>query len=135
MGKYKRVCRCKKCGKIYPHGIPYICYKCGTEIGTKTPTILKAMGLGYGGVGKETETIRDEAVKWNNYSSKRVPYEFIDYVEGKREICVSDNVCEWKVKSNYYVTECSHDTDVMYGLKQDFKFCPYCGKKIKVVVE
>ena len=41
---------------------------------------------------------------------------------------VSDDVCEWKVKSNYYVTECSHDTDVMYGLKQDFKFCPYCGK-------
>ena len=86
-----------------------------------------------GGVETETETIRDKAVKWNNNSSKRVPYEFIDYVEGKREICVSDNVCEWKVKSNYYVTECSHDTDVMYGLKQDFKFCPYCSKKIKVV--
>ena len=86
-----------------------------------------------GGVGTETETIRDKAVKWNNNSSKRVPYEFIDYVEGKREMCVSDDVCEWKVKSNYYVTECSHDTDVMYGLKQDFKFCPYCGKKIKVV--
>ena len=46
---------------------------------------------------------------------------------------VSDDVCEWKVKSNYYVTKCSHDTDVMYGLKQDFKFCPYCGKKIKLV--
>ena len=44
-----------------------------------------------------------------------------------------DDVCEWKVKSNYYVTKCSHDTDVMYGLKQDFKYCPYCGKKIKVV--
>ena len=86
-----------------------------------------------GGVGTETETIRDKAVKWNNNSSKRVPYEFIDYVEGKREIGVSDDVCEWKVKSNYYVTECSHDTDVMYGLKQDFKFCPYCSKKIKVV--
>ena len=86
-----------------------------------------------GGVGTETETIRDKAVKWNNNSSKRVPYEFIDYVEGKREIGVSDDVCEWKVKSNYYVTKCSHDTDVMYGLKQDFKYCPYCGKKIKVV--
>ena len=48
------------------------------------------------GVETETETIRDKAVKWNNNSSKRVPYEFIDYVEGKREICVSDDVCEWK---------------------------------------
>ena len=47
-----------------------------------------------GGVGTETETIRDKAVKWNNNSSKRVPYEFIDYVEGKREIGVSDDVCE-----------------------------------------
>ena len=46
---------------------------------------------------------------------------------------VSDDVCEWEVKSNYYVTKCSHDTDVMYGLKQDFKYCPYCGKKIKIV--
>ena len=50
MGKYERVCRCKKCGKIYPHGIPYICGKCGTEIGTKTPIILKEMGLGYSDV-------------------------------------------------------------------------------------
>ena len=50
MEKYKCVCRCKKCGKIYPYGIPYICSKCGTEIGTETPTILKAMGLGYGSV-------------------------------------------------------------------------------------
>ncbi len=47
MGKYKHVIRCKKCGKIYQHGIPDICGKCGTEIVTKTPTILKAMGLGY----------------------------------------------------------------------------------------
>ena len=46
MGKYKRVSRCKKCGKIYPHGIPYICGKCGTVIGTKTPTILKSIGYG-----------------------------------------------------------------------------------------
>ena len=39
-----------------------------------------------GCVVTETETIRDKAVKWNNNSSKRVPYEFIDYVEGKREV-------------------------------------------------
>ena len=56
-----------------------------------------------------------------------------DIILRKYEENKSDDVCEWKVKSNYYVTECSHDTDVMYGLKQDFKFCPYCGKKIRVV--
>ena len=46
MGKYKRVCCCKKCGKIYPHGIPYICRKCGTEIGTEIPTIFKSIRYG-----------------------------------------------------------------------------------------
>ena len=50
MGKYKSVCRCKKCGKIYTHGIPYICGKCGTEIGTETPKFLKSIGLGYSDV-------------------------------------------------------------------------------------
>ena len=56
-----------------------------------------------------------------------------DIILRKYEENTSYDVCEWKVKSNYYVTKCSHDTDVMYGLKQDFKFCPYCGKKIKAV--
>ena len=69
--------------------------------------------------------------------STMMMYEVADLVDDLIEIVkqggVSDDVCEWKVKSNYYVTKCSHDTDVMYGLKQDFKFCPYCGKKIKVV--
>lgn len=37
MGDWKRVCRCKECGKIYPSGIPLICKKCGTEIGRMTP--------------------------------------------------------------------------------------------------
>ena len=54
-------------------------------------------------------------------------------IEIVKQGIISDDVCEWKVKSNYYVTKCSHDTDVMYGLKQDFKYCPYCGKKIKIV--
>ena len=50
MRKYELVSRCKKCGKIYPHGIPYICYKCGTEIGTEMPKFLQSMGFGYGDV-------------------------------------------------------------------------------------
>ena len=96
-----------------------------------------------GGVGTETETIRDKAVKWNNNSSKRVPYEFIDYVEGRREIGVSDDVCEWK-----YTKEIMDNAEFKVGCNQnalkrgivpnnfsyhDFKYCPYCGKKIKVV--
>lgn len=44
MDGYREVFRCKECGKIYENGIPYICKKCGTEIGTETPIIFQALG-------------------------------------------------------------------------------------------
>ena len=92
----------------------------------------------HGGVETETETIRDKAVKWNNNSSKRVPYEFIDYLEGKREICVSDDVCEWRLcdeESNVYATSCRNPHILIEGtpIENNYEYCPYCGKKIKVV--
>lgn len=37
MGGFKKVNRCKKCGKIYPHGLPLICKRCGAEI-AREPT-------------------------------------------------------------------------------------------------
>ena len=91
-----------------------------------------------GGTGTETETIRDKAVKWNNNSTKRVPYEFIDYVEGKREIGVSDDACEWRLcdeEANVYDTSCRNPHILIEGTPKEnnYKFCPYCGKKIKVV--
>ena len=83
-------------------------------------------------VETETETIRDKVVKWNNNSSKRVPYEFIDYVEGKREIGVSDDVCEWK-KSKDYPFDWFVGCDGCEVNHKQGNYCPRCGKKIKVV--
>lgn len=37
MSGFKKVNRCKKCGKIYPHNLPLICKRCGTEI-AREPT-------------------------------------------------------------------------------------------------
>ena len=90
--------------------------------------------VNHGCVGTETETIRDKAVKWNNNSSKRVPYEFIDYVEGKREIGVSDDVCEWKLASDGEFIQNPH-TNRLYSNEPSMKnvYCNTCGKKIKVV--
>ena len=94
---------------------------------------------------KERADFLKNCTKYGNKNAKQqaesyntmMMYEVADLVDDLIEIVkqgsVDDDVCEWKVKSNYYITECSHDTDVMYGLKQDFKFCPYCSKKIKVV--
>ena len=91
----------------------------------------------HGGVGTETETIRDKAVKWNNNSTKKVPYEFIDYVEGKLETDVSDDVCEWEYNDSeyYFESSCEHLHIFMSdGPKEnEYRFCPYCGKKIKIV--
>ena len=97
----------------------------------------------HGGVVTEKETIRDKAIKWNNNSSKRVPYEFIEFVEGKRDIGVTDDVCEWKKCSSgsvdFYVysskcfTKNLKEIGTTTNFIDDFKYCPYCGKKIKIV--
>lgn len=43
MRGYKPVSRCKDCGKIYDKGIPYICSKCGAEIG-KPERFMRCLG-------------------------------------------------------------------------------------------
>lgn len=96
---------------------------------------IEIVKKGCAGTGTKVETIRDKAVKWNNNSSKRVPYEFIDYVEGKRDIGVSDDVCEWTSTqiNNEWKPSCEpNSTYNVFGVAW-FRKCPYCGKKIKVV--
>lgn len=44
--EWKKVNRCRECGKIYEKGIPYICRKCGAEIGRPTSLIAQALGGG-----------------------------------------------------------------------------------------
>lgn len=85
-----------------------------------------------GSVGTETETIRDKAVKWNNHSTKKVPYEFIEFVEGKCTIDAEDDVCEWKQTSTArYKTSCGYKLEEYFDTKACY--CKQCGKKIKVV--
>lgn len=73
--------------------------------------------------------------------------------QGQRAICdaieivkqggVSDDVCEWEKGSigyvgypAYYSKCCTTDSkglEMQTHIISDWKFCPYCGKKIKVV--
>ena len=119
-------------GEINPYGKPFE----GTayELGLKIMRYVDAMDSDYD-LDKVVEELKtDSSIKlYGSQNSDNYLIPVKSAIEIVKKGCVSDDVCEWKVKSNYYVTECSHDTDVMYGLKQDFKFCPYCGKKIKVV--
>lgn len=101
--------------------------KCCTRCHEKIIEIVK-----QGCVG--TETIRDKAVKWNNNSSKKAPYEFIDYVEGKRDIEEAEDCCEWISASDGEFIQNPH-TKRLYSNEPSMKniYCNTCGKKIKVM--
>ena len=50
---------------------------------------------------------------------------------------VSDNVCEWKYNDSeyYFESSCKHLQIFMSDgpEENEYRFCPYCGKKIKIV--
>ena len=42
----------------------------------------------------------------------------------------SDDCCEWEPHRNNHVTSCEED---FVPMMRGYKYCPYCGKKIKIV--
>ena len=71
--------------------------------------------------------------------STMMMYEVADLVEDLIEVVkhgdVSDDVCEWIKQYKNYDWQPSCETNSVYNVAGVgwFKFCPYCGKKIKVV--
>nr|DAY49406.1 MAG TPA: NADH-PPase NADH pyrophosphatase zinc ribbon domain [Caudoviricetes sp.] len=53
-----------------------------------------------------------------------------DAIEIAQAGCVSDDCCEWEPHRNNYVTSCEED---FVPMMRGYKYCPYCGKKIKIV--
>lgn len=47
------------------------------------------------------------------------------------------NVCEWKeeTEEGYYETSCKRLVTIISGTANDngYKYCPYCGKEIRIV--
>ena len=51
---------------------------------------------------------------------------------------ISDDVCEWKLEdeeANLYLTVCQQRQLIFEGTPKEngYRYCPYCGKKIKIV--
>ena len=46
---------------------------------------------------------------------------------------VSDDVCEWKLEDDNLMTGCGDYFNLYDNCTEKFKYCPRCGKKIKVV--
>ena len=77
--------------------------------------------------------------RWTNGTSKHACQEhrcWVKAIEIVKQGDVSDDVCEWKdykdgIEHSYHICCCEEAFSQCY--ESDFKFCPYCGKKIKVV--
>lgn len=71
----------------------------------------------------------------NDCCSNRMLNKAIEIV---KQGVVSDDVCEWRLcdeEANVYDTSCRNPHILIEGTPREnnYKYCPYCGKKIKVV--
>ena len=90
-------------------------------------------------VGKVVEELEEKARTVNVIAYGNI-YEAINKdvaIEIVKQGGVSDDVCEWKYSDSeyYFESSCKHLHIFMSdGPKENkYRFCPYCGKKIKVV--
>ena len=107
---------------------------------------VKAMPTAYD-IDKIVEELKKNA---SRYTKKYVtPYGNNGYKDTKaisinkaikivKQGGVTDDVCEWRLcdeEANVYDTSCRNPHILIEGTpkENEYKFCPYCGKKIKVV--
>ena len=87
-------------------------------------------------IGKVIEELEMEMKASSGYSAERVSA-FSRAIEIVKQGGVSDDVCEWEYNDSeyYFESSCGHLHIFMSdGPKEnEYDFCPYCGKKIKVV--
>ena len=91
---------------------------------------------------EELEKLADESYKayciaFN--SDDRAEYDaYTNAIEIIKHGGVSDDVCEWRLcdeEANVYDTSCRNPHILIEGTPKEnnYEYCPYCGKKIKVV--
>ena len=54
-----------------------------------------------------------------------------DAIEIVKQGYVSDDVCEWKYINDFELTSDNHESKCIE--RCNYIYCPYCGKKIKIV--
>lgn len=87
-------------------------------------------------IDKVVEKLQSEVERWEDSGVKYGERCEIAVARGLRNAIkivkkggISDDVCEWKYSGNVFIS-CNYKrfTDL-----HSFEYCPYCGKKIKVV--
>ena len=128
-------------GEINPYGKPFE----GTayELGLKIIRYIDSMDSAYD-IDNVIEELEKEAERWEDsgkeYKDKceiAVGRGLRNSIKIVKQGVVSDDVCEWKYNDSeyYFESSCEHLHIFMSdGPKEnEYDFCPYCGKKIKVV--
>ena len=48
---------------------------------------------------------------------------------------LSDDICKWSVRNACYTRSIKHYDTLPTPIVRTFSYCPYCGKKIKLLVD
>ena len=88
-------------------------------------------------VEKVVEELEMEMKASSGYSAERVSA-FSRAIEIVKHCGVYDDFCEWRLcdeEANVYDTSCRNPHILIEGTPKEnnYEYCPYCGKKIKVV--
>ena len=120
--------------QINPYGKPFE----GTayELGLKIMRYIDAMDSAYD-IDKVVEELEQKKQEYldgfrihENDELYGIACGLGDAIEIVKQGGVSDDVCKWEPHRNNYVTSCEED---FVPMMRGYKYCPYCGNKIKVV--
>lgn len=89
---------------------------------------IKTMPTAYS-VDKVVERLNRETIS----SSIKESLGLLKAIEIVKQGGVSDDVCEWKYDDDNLTTSCGDYFNLYDNCTEKFKYCPVCGKKIKVV--
>lgn len=89
-------------------------------------------------IDKVVEELEENSFELGNDSIPISYVRLIKAIEIVKQGGVSDDVCEWRLcdeEANVYDTSCRNPHILIEGTPKEnnYEYCPYCGKKIKVV--
>ena len=95
----------------------------------------------YSAIPKIDKIVEELELHSFEFGADTLPAHYVrlnDAIEIVKQGGVSDDVCEWRLcdeEANVYDTSCRNPHILIEGTPKEnnYEYCPYCGKKIKVV--
>ena len=95
----------------------------------------------YSAIPKIDKIVEELELHSFEFGADTLPAHYVrlnEAIEIVKQGGVSDGVCEWRLcdeEANVYDTSCRNPHILIEGTPKEnnYEYCPYCGKKIKVV--